>query len=873
MHLRCGEVPFLALTASLAVGIALSRTIDLYWFSALSVAGTALLLAAAIAWRQNRNVTAWSVSLCAIALGGFMLGLARRDAFAHDDLRSLTARNEVPLGEMALVDGCVAEDPQQRSEEILTILAMRGFARPSGWIACRGKVLLRMPAPVAAGEFSGLRAGDRLRVWAELTLPRNFQNPGSPDRVETLQRRGVYLLGKVKSTRLLEILPGDCASGWEKFVSAGRDRLRSRLLWLQGQGSRQEAAVLQSILVGDYTGLDSRTREIFQSTGTYHVLVVSGLHVAWIAGILISTFRLVRLPEILGRVLVVSSISFYGCIVGMAASISRCLWMFALYLIGKTLFRNAQPVNVVLAAGFLLLVARPDWLFDAGFQLSFLSVLGICLTAIPLIESIRPAFDPLKSAPEALRFPPGRLPRSGRWVRFQLELFAEAISDRLGERIGHLLMTGFQYFGRLFFAITGMLLISFSVQVWLEPLLACHFNRLSWIAPLANLAAVPVSSAVLAVGMLDALVPQEWTPGLLLTTAAALTAKLLVRITDFAAAIPGAWQRCATPPPALVVLGILILCFCHFLRWKVWLPWILIWPALAFLALNPIQAIALHFGQRDSGSAGKLRITFLDVGEGDSIFVQFPDSRVWIVDAGGIHQVQENNETSVTFDVGEAVVSRFLWHFWITRLDRIVVTHPDLDHAGGVPSLLKNFQVVRVDFGGLEDQHPWIGRDPPFAHRSTAGEREELRGVRIEVLNPPEMAPGRTTNENSIVLRLSFGRFSVLMTGDVEGVGEAAVLSYPGELRSQLLKVSHHGSRFGTSEAFLQRASPRWGVISVGRNNPFGHPSREVVARLQRRGVRYFLTTDEGAISFETDGERYKIESHVGGVLESGVLP
>jgi competence protein ComEC len=113
----------------------------------------------------------------------------------------------------------------------------------------------------------------------------------------------------------------------------------------------------------------------------------------------------------------------------------------------------------------------------------------------------------------------------------------------------------------------------------------------------------------------------------------------------------------------------------------------------------------------------------------------------------------------------------------------------------------------------------------------------------------------------------------VLMTGDVEGVGEAAVLSYPGELRSQLLKVSHHGSRFGTSEAFLQRASPRWGVISVGRNNPFGHPSREVVARLQRRGVRYFLTTDEGAISFETDGERYKIESHVGGVLESGVLP
>jgi competence protein ComEC len=869
MHPRCGDTPFVALTASLVFGITVSRTIHVYWFWAFSLAGGAVLAAAAVAWLRRRDTLAWALSLSAIALAGLLLALAHRDAFAANDLRALISRSLLPLGEMALVDGCVAENPQQRGEEILATLDLHGYMRTSRWNTCQGRVLLRMPAPEAGSPIC--RSGDRLRGWAELTVPRNFQNAGSPDRAEALRRRGVFLLGKVRSTRLLEVLPGDCASAWAKFVASGRDRLSRRLLRLNAEGHRQEAAVLLSILVGDYTGLDSRTREIFQNSGTYHVLVVSGLHVAWIAGVLLGAFRYLHVPEAVGRGLVASTILFYGCIVGLEASISRCLWMFGVYLLGKTLFRKAQPLNIVLVSGFLLLAVRPDWLFDAGFQLSFLSVVSIFVTALPLIESAKPLFEPLHSDPGVLSLDPGRISRFGRRLRFQVELFSEAVADRFGTWPGRILTAISRCLGRCSSALTGMLLISCSIQIWLEPLLAYHFNRLSWIAPLANLVVVPTSSAVLAAGMLAALLPQSLFPDLILTRFAALSASLLLKITAATAAIPGAWQRCATLPAGIVAAGILTLFISHLLRRRIWIPWVLLSALLAFTATNPVQAIALWRGQKACvSSGGKLRITFLDVGEGDALVLQFPDSRTWVLDAGGIYQIEEENEISVTFDLGEAVVSRFLWHHWITRLDRIVVSHPDLDHAGGVPALLKNFHVSRLDHAGKLDEPPF----PPLTiHRAEAGELYEICGVRIQVLNPPDSAAGRTTNENSIVLRLEFGRFSALLTGDLEGAGEAAVLSRHDDLHSLLLKVSHHGSRNGTKEGFLRRVRPQWGVISVGKNNPFGHPSAEVVTRLLRAGVRYFLTTDQGAIAFETDGASYRIESRVGGLIDSGLLP
>jgi competence protein ComEC len=225
------------------------------------------------------------------------------------------------------------------------------------------------------------------------------------------------------------------------------------------------------------------------------------------------------------------------------------------------------------------------------------------------------------------------------------------------------------------------------------------------------------------------------------------------------------------------------------------------------------------------------------------------------------------------------VVSRYLWSQWINRLDRAILSHPDQDHAGGMPALLGNFRTTRLDYGETIAD-PFLVRVLKAArergtelHQVRAGQMLTRGDVSVEVFNPTDDGVPRSTNENSVVLRILYGRFSAFLTGDLERTGERDLLLRRPYIQSLLLKAAHHGSRFATTDPLLDRVRPRWAVLSSGRNNPFGHPSREVVFRLLRHGIRPLLTQDQGAITFETDGTRYLLRSHVCGVLETGLLP
>jgi competence protein ComEC len=275
----------------------------------------------------------------------------------------------------------------------------------------------------------------------------------------------------------------------------------------------------------------------------------------------------------------------------------------------------------------------------------------------------------------------------------------------------------------------------------------------------------------------------------------------------------------------------------------------------------------------------ELRLTFLDVGQGDSIVIQYPNGTVWVVDAGGIRDPTSDGVRRPQFDVGEAVVSRYLWWLWVRKLDRIVLSHPHQDHAGGLPALLKNFRVARFDYGEprqdpMLDRLRELARERQVEFRSvSAGEAARVGGVRIDFANPSADGVARSTNDNSVVLYLHFGRFSALLTGDLERDGELGLLARSPSVNALLLKVAHHGSRSATLDSFLTQVRPRWAVLSAGRNNPFGHPAREVLLRLVHHGARPLLTLDQGAITLVTDGERYTLDSFVSGVLETGLLP
>ncbi len=891
---RWGETPFVALALCLVAGICLSLLLTEYAFAGFAVAGLALVGGSWAALRRDRLVVALSLGLLAVVDAGLMFALARRDAFPAADLRARLAHGEIPLDTLVPFDGCADDDGLRRDGETVHTISLRALRRNDRWIPNLGKGILRIPDSAAedsAETGSSIKEGDRIRGWAAWHVPRNYQNPGASDHAMFLRRRGVYLQGHVKAARLLEVLPGDCLSPLASLTVRARRAVQKNLLTLTGSQSREKAAILAAVLLGDYSGLSTSTREAFQNSGTYHVLVVSGLHIGWIAWVLITLFRTLRFPAHAGRAIAAAGIFFYTGVVGFQASVSRSLWTFLLYLLGQILFRRSPPTNVALASAFLLLSARPDWIFDAGFQLSFLSVLAICMMGVPVINGIvKPVFDPASHSGEAERFflEPGKIHRVGRRLRTRCELAAEAAADRW-HLCGRILISLSKGAARLIGSVAGMIIISASVQLWLEPLLAYHFNRLSWIAPVANLIVVPLSSLVLAGGLLSALASGFPVLAPALLGFAGWLSTLLLGAATHISGFAGAWQRCPTPTLRWVLAGIILIAAWCFMGWpRKWLPCVFIVSILFCLSrgatpldMLPRERISFLRQSDRSGmiDTAVLSLTFLDVGEGDSLVMRFPDARIWVLDAGGIRAGRSGVSDDHAFDVGEAVVSRYLWSRWVTRLDRLILSHPDVDHGGGMPALLKNFNVGCLEFGENTDD-PLCERilttakeRPVLLLRARSGDSSVVSGVQIEILNPPADGVKRSTNEGSVVLRLGYGRFSALLTGDLERSAERELVRRRQNAGSLLLKVAHHGSRWATQDSFVERIQPRWAVLSVGRNNPFGHPSAEVLARLRHRRVIPLLTMDRGAITFATDGSRFVLSSHVSGIIQSGILP
>ncbi len=893
---RQSSQPAAAIALCFCTGIASSLLLREYSFSGFLAADILLIWAAFLALHRSRTALSLAAGLAAVVMGGLLLSLAHRDGLGHSDLRSLLRQKAFPLGEPLSFEGCVIEESRKQGNESASTIELHAFLRKDRWVMCKGKGILRiaeaeqLESPLQPAQ---LALGDRIRGWAVWQIPRNYKNPGSKDRVGQLRRRGIDILGKAKSPRLLEKIPGGCANVWTNLASSARARVRSSLDPIRTHENGQRAAILASLTIGDYSALNNSTREVFQNSGTYHVLVVSGLHVAWMAGLLLQISKLLFVPERFRYLLAAFAILLYTCVVGFQASITRCLWMFILYLAGRMIFRKADPVNILSASALILLAAWPDWLFETGFQLSFLSVMAIVMTAAPAINQyLKPCLEPLMNSgrSDRLFLRPGRWHRLGRLIRTRCEMRIEAMTDTLSPGAPRIFLWISRVIGRAGLAIGCMILASASVQLWIEPLLALNFNRMSWISPLANLIIVPFSSIVLAAGIAASFLAGLpcLGPGCL-RFAGSLSSYLLQAAASISD-ISGAWQRCPTPSPLWVLTGILALFLWSFFAWrKFWIPCTYVAVLLACLSYGSIPFLGGLFnqssdvegfrGEKSRGADGSLlSFTFLDVGEGDSIVVRFPDGRFWVIDAGGLRLPPSHDENEYSFDIGEAVVSRYLWQVWAPAIDRIILSHPDQDHAGGMPAVLNNFRVS--EFGYFRAGSDRIlsgilsiaGKDRVTLRPMRAGMEERIGPVRVLTRHPPKEAGFKTANENSLMLQFSYGRFSALLTGDLEKSGEVEALRHPQDLHSCLLKVAHHGSRWGTSEALMDRVTPRWAVISVGRNNPFGHPAREVMARLRKRGVQCYLTLDDGAISFETDGARYAIRTYSRGILEQGSL-
>ena len=621
--------------------------------------------------------------------------------------------------------------------------------------------------------------GDRVAAWVELRLQRGFLTPGAFDPAAWAAAEGIHAAGYCKSAALVEVGGPEDPGAWTTRIGHVRSWARARIREAVLPG--QEQALVRAMVLGDRVGIDPEVSESFRMAGTYHVLALSGAQVALLAGLLIATLRRARLPRGPRALAVSLALVAYAQLVGGDVPVVRATVVAVVMLLGRALEQDACPVNLLAAAACLLLVHRPSAACDLGFQLSFAATLGILLFTGAIVR---------------------RLPV----LPFRVELALAA---------------------------------SLAAQVTLLPLLAHSFHRLAPAALLLNLAAVPLSGALLLVGLVVVLAGAV-SPALATAVgyAAWLVGHALLMSGEMVRHAP--WLDVRTPGPG--ISGVLL----HY-------------AGLAALARGARRrgAVVLSaglalvvWGPGPRPGDGLLHLTVLDVGQGDGLVVRSPNGRVWVVDAGGF--------PDSTLDMGEAVVGPFLWSEGYRHVDGAVATHPHPDHVGGLPFVSRVFAAPwlwegvapRHDRGHAEMEEALRGfRGTRLAvHRGTAASWD---GIDVRVLGPQGGAPPwRTRNDDSVVLALTFGEVTLLLAGDIETPAERS-LAPPA---ASVLKVPHHGSRTSSTPGLLAEVRPRLALVSAGYRNHFGHPHPEVVARYAAAGIRLLRTDRDGTITVSTDG-------------------
>jgi competence protein ComEC len=872
------KLPALWIAAAFAGGIALaSRWPPESRFWLLAVTAT-LLTGAILAWR-SRIAAAWALALVAwFALGGLAIGLERASLPAIH-VSQLIAAGKLDLSQPLRWRGTLREDPLllpwgRRYEIDLERVEVSGTYAP-----VRGGLRANLyDGPQTAGTPSGLRAGDRVEVLMKAAAPRDFLDPGAFDVRGYLARQNIDLTGSLRSGELLQLIDRPRPTLMQRVARARGDLLARVDALFPGQ--RKCAAVLRAMLLGDRSFVESDVVIAFQTTAAYHVLVVAGLHVGALTIFIFWLCRRLRLPIGATSFITLAALAAYVGLVQDRPPILRAALVAAFYLCARPLFRRVDLLNVVSLAAVALLVWKPSELVDSSFQLSFLAAGVIAALALPWLErSTAPYRAGLRHLNDVTRdaaHPP-------KVVQFRIEMravtafLASRMPARIGSRANSLVIAPIRVGLRLY----ELALLSVVIQWGMIPLLAQDFHRVSLAGPVSNVPAVLLTGLIVPLGFLTLGASFVWSrfAVLLAKILGACTAALLGTVEWFSR-IPRVSYRIPGPPTWLLIAFFGALAALAFAgraalarrasrtAKRQMPPPIAVaeWASAAVLAALTVLVAWYPFAPRLD--RGKLGVTVLDVGQGDSIFAEFPGGGTMLVDGGGLAGSEWTGGYRSGTDVGEEVVSPYLWSRGLKRIDIVVLTHADHDHIDGLYSVLQNFKVGQL-WVGWNDPRQAFSRllDEARSRRIRVvhvdeGEHFAFGAARAEVLWPPAGGTGESPNDNCIVLRLSERATHFLLTGDIEQRAEDGLLADHAPLASEFLKVPHHGSKTSSTAPFLAAVSPRVAVASVGTSNPFGHPARAVVERYKQDGILLLRTDRDGAITALADGNSLSISAY-----------
>ncbi len=763
-----------------------ANVIDSLWFAA----ALTTTLAAILLYRRQRLFRLFlpHLAIFFLAAGYYVFSLPIID---QTHIGYYNGQQEV------VVTGLVVDEPDIRDQSVLLRVEAENIIVSGGQlIPVKGLILITTPRfPIVA-------------YGTQVQLIGNLETPGegaSFDYKGYLARQGIHSQMSWPKLTVLAENQGDFLYRTIFSFKAEAQKTIQQLL------PDPQGALLTGILLGNDQGLSSELEEQFRITGMTHIIAISGFNIAILVGSVVSLGRPIlgsRRASILALVVVF----LYTLLVGADAAVVRAAVMGSLFIFSRRMMGRPTfaPASLFVAAWIMTLL-NPFILWDIGFQLSFAATLGLMLYADPF----------------------------SRWTEARLmPVFGQETTRRL--------------MGLLSEAV----LVTVAAQVLTLPLIVGYFQQLSFVSLFANLFILPAQTGVMIWGALATLaglvIPAL---GQLLAWIAWLFLSYTIVLVRFFAAIPGAAVAVHVPPGAIIAVFAIILAITWLWRKRPEQRQVVIssirmdfprWTAVSVGSFVAILILAWGLSRPD----GNLHVAFLDVGQGDAIFIQTPGGRQIIVDGGRF--------PSVLFQhLGRRIP------FWDKEIDLVIATHPEADHINGLPGIFDRYRVGRLLTNGETKNTAAMAALIAAAAEQgssvitvSAGETILIEeGIHLEVLNPPGLLNPENSNQNSVAFRLVYGDFSILLTGDTEMLAEQAMLQSGHPLQSIVLKAAHHGSNTSSTTAFLTAVQPQIIVISAGVDNRFGHPHPEMLQRAADVGATILRTDELGTIELITDGQ------------------
>ena len=731
----------------------------------------------------------------------------------------------------------------------------------------------------AVGDRPELAVGDKIRFKARMRSIANYKNPGGFDYKRFMAFKGIYATAYVRGDRIriVENSPPDA-------VSRMIHRVRSTFAGLvEKSGTSDVQGVLKAIIIGDRTQISDATRQSFNRAGVGHLLAISGLHIGivatvsfaflhWLMGWIKPLLRRAWTRKAAALLSLVPVIA-YGVIAGLSPSTQRAVLMVSVFLMTFLLAKEQDSMNTLALAALVILVVDPVSLFSISFQLSFVTVFVIIF-----------GFSSIQND--------GFLQLAQNQSNWQKWLSVRLVSFLLVS----------------LFAVCGSL-----------PLVAFYFNQISLVGPAANLLVVPLIGFItIPLGLVALfLSPLSLTLAAWCLRAGAVSLTWALDIVNFFAELPFAAIQTVTPSmleiACFYILGGALLIILRSrpdgvpgvpaataalsnrhagtsedsvpaitrkLEKISRLDWaggsgeasprklarILVIMALITLSADGCYWLYQRFWHSD------LRVTVIDVGDGNAALLEIPGGYTIMIDGGGL---PDNS----SFDVGARIIAPFLWCKKIKTVDLLILSHPNSDHLNGLIYLADHFNVKTLwtngEPGNTLGYHNLMkvcaGRgilSPPYAHMAR---EHQISGVRLDLLYPPqdfmehkESDKWRNTNNNSLVVKVSYGDAAFLFTGDITVPAELELVGLAaGRLSSMVLIAPHHGSRSSSSQEFIEKVDPEVVVVSCGRNSRFNFPHPEILQRYNDLGVSIYRTDLNGAVNLSTNGQQLEVNSFI----------